>query len=76
MVFPVFASKLESSMQKNADNWTQNETTSRGGSITSGDIGQIKEDPSVPVGDTAWVIILGIGLSYGAYSLTKKRQEA
>ncbi|MCC8145260.1 MAG: hypothetical protein LIO93_02215 [Bacteroidales bacterium] len=78
---PVFASdapnmKMQSRMQQTTQQWTQSAPTAgRGNAINQDDLNNMQQDPSVPVGDAAWTLILGLGLTYGAYTFLRKRKE-
>ena len=67
----------QNNMQDRVDNWTGG-----GDQMTKGRPGGIKDgetpskEPGVPAGDTAWALIAGLGLAYGAFVLIRKRKEA
>lgn len=76
---PVQNRSMQSRMSRSVENWAQNadvySTTGRGGDIQPGE--KPTKDPSgAPIGDTAWVLILGVGLIYGVYVFQRKRKEA
>ena len=78
LAFPAFATggmQMQSRMQQNTQEWTQNApmTGDRGGAIGGGE--EPTPDPGVPAGETAWTVILGLGLAYGTYVLARKRKE-
>ncbi|MDH8701393.1 hypothetical protein M2138_000734 [Dysgonomonadaceae bacterium PH5-43] len=74
LVCPVFAQGFERSMKQNTQSWTNNQQLlERDGVIGQSDV--VKADPKVPVGDTAWVLILGLGLAYGAYVVSRQAKK-
>lgn len=74
IAYPMFS---QNSFKERSENWLRADKT-RGPAIDDIDLGEggMKKDPVVPVGDTAWTLILGLGLTYGAYILSKKRKNA
>ncbi|MDH8701101.1 hypothetical protein M2138_000440 [Dysgonomonadaceae bacterium PH5-43] len=74
-VSPMFAQGFESLIDKNSQSWTRQDkqTDARAGVITTNETPGA--DPKVPVGDTAWALILGMGLTYGAYVLARSKKQ-
>ena len=73
---PAFA---QNNMQDRVDNWTNGGdqmTKGRPGGVEGNNGGSPSDHPVVPVGDTAWALIAGLGLAYGAFVLIRKRKEA
>ncbi|MDH8701395.1 hypothetical protein M2138_000736 [Dysgonomonadaceae bacterium PH5-43] len=75
-VCPTFAQGFESLIDKNSKSWTRSEnlTDARAGKVQAPDIESMRTDPT-PVGDTAWALILGLGLAYGAYALNRQTKK-
>lgn len=70
---PVFAV----SMKESTENWTKRQetpTAAREGVIDENDMNNVLADPSVPVGEMAWLPLLGLGIAYGAVILTRKKR--
>ena len=72
MAFSVSASD----MREKTDSWLQGDSRAGRPSIGGGteDDGETPNAPG-PVGDTAWILIAGLGLTYGVYVFGKNRRS-